>query len=85
MTEKPRSEKKGGGAAVLAVGLGLLVALFTAYVASVGPAAWLLHRGWIGETGFTIAYAPLLWIAENSELASDWYLRYTWWWKWGIS
>ena len=49
------------------------------YVLSVGPATWLITRGYIScEAGSPtwVLYAPLRWAARNSEAAHDflsWY------------
>ncbi|MEX0710941.1 MAG: hypothetical protein WD278_01240 [Pirellulales bacterium] len=69
MSDKPRREK-GGGAAVLAVGLGLLVALLMLYVLSIGPAARLASRSRIEQNTFFAIYQPIF-LATRDTGADD--------------
>jgi hypothetical protein len=80
MSDTPR-RAKGGGWAVLAVAFLGTVGL---YMLSVGPAAWLLNHGWIERSTFYMVYAPLLWAAQNSDIAAELWLRYVWWWRGGL-
>lgn len=45
------------------------------YVASAGPAVWLMERGWVSEDSLEAAYKPLIRIAERAQLTDelDWY------------
>jgi hypothetical protein len=59
--------------------LAALVGLPLLYVASVGPANWLLSRGHIhgsAEDFLQAFYAPLQWISDHSEIAK----RGLYWW-----
>jgi hypothetical protein len=76
MPDNPR-RAKGGGWAVLALGLVLLPML---YVLSVGPTAWVFERidtdsAWAAWATF---YAPLFWVYDSVPLGRPvlrWYLH----------
>jgi hypothetical protein len=74
MTSNSR-RSKGGGWAVLALGLVLLL-----YVLGAGPAAWLSANGWIDLETFDAIYAPLGWVAEHNEFFRRLSLRHHNWW-----
>jgi hypothetical protein len=59
MTSHPR-RAKGGGWAVLALGLLVALLLPVVYVASMGPAARLEADDWIARSTWCTIYAPVL-------------------------
>jgi hypothetical protein len=77
MRHKPRSENKGGGAAVLA--LALVLALPVLYMLSVGPAMWLILTADLTIPGVNLYsfYSPLWWVADNVPFGHliDWYIN----------
>jgi hypothetical protein len=74
MLNNPR-RAKGGGWAVLA--LGLVIVLPVLYVASIGPAWGLYCRGVIEAETYDAIYAPVLYVTRRFELAGD--VLEAWW------
>jgi hypothetical protein len=73
MTDNPR-RTKGGGWAVLAVGLVVVPIL---YVLSSGPAIWLGHKGVLPVEFILVVYSPIDWACDSSESfkrALEWYI-----------
>jgi hypothetical protein len=77
MTDNPR-RAKGGGWAVLAVGL-IIVALPLLYVASIGPAGHVVCSGTMRYETWKSAYRPILWAAEHSLQIDRSLIAYLFW------
>jgi hypothetical protein len=67
------SKQSGGGAILAAIILLAVVLLPALYVASLGPAVWLIERGYIPEDSPTpgVIYWPLQALANRSQTVHD--------------
>jgi hypothetical protein len=73
-----RQERTHAGAIVVATLATLPVVFPTLYVLSLGPAVWMLHADWLNGEVLRAAYYPLIVLADESKLASnffDWYVE----------
>lgn len=70
-TQKSQRESKreSSGAAVAALLLLVLLFLPILYVLSLGPVIWIVNRTGMEPGVFTVIYAPLEWLHEESEFA----------------
>jgi hypothetical protein len=66
-TQKPQRESSG--AAVAALLLLVLLFLPILYVLSLGPVIWIVNRTGMEPGIFTVIYAPLEWLHEESKFA----------------
>ena len=62
------------------VGLGLF-SLLPLYVASVGPACWFEENGWLSESAYETAYAPLAALAYAAPPLYSALDEYAIWWQ----
>jgi hypothetical protein len=70
------ARQSGGVAISVAIVVLVVVLLPLLYVASLGPAVWLLDHGYIAPRPVLIVYWPLESLAQESEAARDaltWY------------
>ena len=54
------------------------------YLLCTGPAIWLESRGLlppIAQRAFIVVYAPLIWVADNSDAVLNLYMWYTDFWR----
>jgi hypothetical protein len=84
MTETPdKASAANGNLAFRFAGAGMVVLLPVLYVASIGPACWLLNRGWISPTAemvLTYFYLPIAWGVRNLPAVQSSYEAYLAWW-----
>lgn len=64
-----KSQRESSGAAVAALLLLVLLFLPILYVLSLGPVIWIVNRTGMEPGVFTVIYAPLEWLHEESEFA----------------
>jgi hypothetical protein len=70
----PRTTRSG----LKVLAIGMLIALPVLYVASVGPVYVAAYREWIDMPTVTVAYSPLLWLADEVpavDRAMLWYVN----------
>lgn len=76
MVEQPNNANRSSGGLGIAVALVMLALLPVLYVLSVGPVAMMFPQeppDWA-----KVVYAPLIWLAETSDVAAkvlEWYVR----------
>jgi hypothetical protein len=78
MEAKDTTQASSGGAALAVVIVLALIVLPALYVASVGPAVWLIDKGYISKESAMLQaiYWPLETLVHNSRTASEvltWY------------
>ena len=81
---KDKATGRGGGAATAVVLVVVLVLLPMLYVLSLGPAVWLVSRGWIGpswQPGLEKVFAPLEWSVNCAPLVGVPIMRYAELWR----
>jgi hypothetical protein len=73
--EKPRSM-----VALVAWWIGGILLALVLYVASTGPAQWLLENQWLPGEVLIPIYRPIGWVAESNECVAMHLRAYSLWW-----